>query len=351
MLQGSASLALLASVAAAQKVYQGFNSGAFFTDYKAKEQSDFEDEFNAAQALENSPGLFNSVRLYTMIQHDTTDEPSQAFPAAIATNTSMLLGIWCSGTDNIDNELSALAAAIDEHGSAFTDLVVGISVGSEDLYRISESGIENEAGIGNGPEEIIDFIQQLRDAIEDTPLAEVPVGHVDTWSVWSNESNADVVDAVDFVGVDLYPYFEKDKGNAFDNVTNVFNYIFDEAKAGAGDKPIWITETGYPVDGPNFGDAEASVENAMMYWQMFGCPTFGKTNVWWYNLRDSNPENDATFSITDELSATPRFNLTCPPDSGAPATINVKMGASSRVAPATQVLVGLFAVLSLFCTL
>src|SRR5438045_6472962 len=88
----------IAQATAQQKVYQGFNSGAFFTDNTPKKQSDFEAEFKAAQALSNSPGSFNSVRLYTNVQSGTTDSPILAFPAAIATNTSILLGVWCSGT-------------------------------------------------------------------------------------------------------------------------------------------------------------------------------------------------------------------------------------------------------------
>lgn len=51
----------------------------------------------------------------------------------------------------------------------------------------------------------------------------------------------------------------------------------------------------------------------------------GKTNTWWYNLRDSNPDNDAKFAITADLSATQTaFNLTCPAGSGAPASVNTE---------------------------
>src|SRR6201995_72193 len=142
-------------LAAAQQVqqqqgYLGFNSGNTLDTGKAKQQSDFEQEFKIAQTLHETPGLFNSVRLYTNIQFGTTDTPISAFDAAVNTNTTILLGIWCSGTTNIDPELKALQSAITKHGQKFADLVVGISVGSEDLYRISESGIANNAGVGKG---------------------------------------------------------------------------------------------------------------------------------------------------------------------------------------------------------
>lgn len=52
----------------------------------------------------------------------------------------------------------------------------------------------------------------------------------------------------------------------------------------------------------------------------------GRTNTWWYNLRDSNPDNEAKFALvkadaleTKELA----FNLSCPVESGAPAPVNL----------------------------
>ncbi|KAH8892429.1 glucan 1,3-beta-glucosidase [Thozetella sp. PMI_491] len=353
------SIALFAASALAQNKtglptgILGFNSGAMFDNSKAKEQSDFEAEFKTAQKLHGSPGLFTSVRLYSNVQWNTKSDPISAFPAAIATNTTMLLGIWCSGTTTISDELKALQSAISKYGQQFTDLVVGISVGSEDLYRTSESGIANKAGVGQGPETIVSFISDVRKAIAGTSLANKPVGHVDSWSAWANGSNKAVVEEVDFLGVDLYPYYEKDKGNTFANSTNVYDYIYGLAEDAAAGKPLWITETGWPASGPTFGAAEASTSNAATYWQNIGCgKLFGRSNVWWYNLRDSNPDNQEKFAITDNLSLTPKFNLSCAAGSGAPAAINLDSGAGTTapgmvkifacIAAGIFVLVGLF---------
>jgi glucan endo-1,3-beta-D-glucosidase len=181
----------------------GFNSGNTFDNGNAKEQSDFEAEFKTAQGLLNSPGAFNSVRLYTNIQFGTTDTPISAFPAALSTNTKILLGIWCSGTNTIAPELKALKSALDQYGQQFADLVVGISVGSEDLYRVSESGIANNAGVGKSAKDIVTFIRTVRTEFAGTLLADKPIGHVDAWSAWSNTSNSDVVQEVDWIGTDL----------------------------------------------------------------------------------------------------------------------------------------------------
>lgn len=60
-------LALAATVSSATAAFQGFNYGSTFTTGAAKVQSDFENEFNAAQGLAGTNGAFNSGRLYTMV--------------------------------------------------------------------------------------------------------------------------------------------------------------------------------------------------------------------------------------------------------------------------------------------
>ncbi|KAK8197785.1 GPI-anchored cell wall beta-1,3-endoglucanase EglC [Phyllosticta capitalensis] len=308
----------------------GFNSGATKDNSAAKAQSDFKREFTTAQNLRGSPGLFNSVRLYTMVQSGTDTDPISAFPAAIATNTSMLLGIWCSGVTSIDKELTAMRNAIEQYGQKFADLVVAISVGSEDLYRVSESGIEKNAGVGQDADTIVNFIRDVRKAIKGTILGNKPVGHVDSWSAIANKSNSAVIEEVDWIGTDVYSYYERDKGNDFSNSTNVFDYIYESARNASQGKPVWVTETGYPSSGPTFGQAVASVDNAGKYWQEIGCDKlFGRVNTWWYTLRDSNPANKEKFAITDNLKTTAKFNLTCAPGSGAPAAINQQSKAPS----------------------
>jgi glucan endo-1,3-beta-D-glucosidase len=169
----------LAATAAAEN-YLGFNSGSTFTDRSAKFKKDFVEEFKAAKSLENAPGDFTAVRLYTNIQAYAQDDPIEAFEAAIETKTKLLLGVWASGTDNIDKELTALKKAVTKHGKDLTDLVIGISIGSEDLYRTSVTGVINKSGVGNTPEAILGFINDFKTEFKGTGLASTPVGYVPT---------------------------------------------------------------------------------------------------------------------------------------------------------------------------
>ncbi|GAP87049.1 putative glucan -beta-glucosidase [Rosellinia necatrix] len=312
----------LASVASAADNYLGFNSGATKTDNSAKFKADWLAEFNTAQGLEGAPGKFDAVRLYTNIQAYSKNDPIEAFDAAVETKTKILLGLWTSGTDSIDNEMTALKNGLKKHGKDLADLIIGVSIGSEDLYRISVTGLKNDPdGIGAGPDVITGFIKDFKDNFSDSAIASVPIGHVDTWDAWTNGTNKAVIDAVDWIGVDEYPYYEEGKGNNIKNAGTLFDNAYDATIAAAGGKPVWVTETGYPYTGIKWGEAVASVDNAEYYWQEVGCRRlFNKTPTFWYNLRDSNGANKQSFAITDNLSTTPRFNLTCPDHFDTPSS-------------------------------
>lgn len=174
----SLSLLALAGAVAAQQT-RGFNYGALYADQTARLQPDWEADFRAAQDLPGDND-FTSARLFTMVQgYSQTAEVIQALPAALATNTSLLLGIWCSGGEAaFQQELEALRTAIDTYGEELRSSIIGLSVGSEDLYRISPTGIENESGPGAEPQLLVDYIGRAREVLQGGPWADVPIGHV-----------------------------------------------------------------------------------------------------------------------------------------------------------------------------
>lgn len=251
-----------------------------------------------------------------MIQGGTTDDASSAFQAAIDTKTSLLLGVWCSsGQETVTNEINALKAAIQQLGDKFTSLVVGISVGSEDLYRVTPTGIQNEAGPGSSPDELVNYIKQVKGAIAGTSLSGASIGHVDTWTAWQNSSNSAVIDEVDWLGMDTYPYFQTTVANSISNGNQTFWDAYDVTQSSGNGKEVWITETGWPVSGKTSGQAVANVENAETYWQEVGCALFGQYNTWWFTLDDSIPNTpDPSFGIIgSDLNSQPLYDLKCKP--------------------------------------
>ncbi|PYH46377.1 GPI-anchored beta-1,3-endoglucanase EglC [Aspergillus saccharolyticus JOP 1030-1] len=325
--------ALALAAASAEAVSQGFNYGSTKPDDSSMFQADFEEQFTNAKNLVGTDGGFTSARLYTMIQAYSTSDVISAIPAAIATDTELLLGLWASGGD-MANEITALKAAISQYGDDFAKLVVGISVGSEDLYRNSVEGVEASAGVGVNPDELVEYIKEVREVIAGTVLASVPVGHVDTWDSWTNSSNSAVIEAVDWLGFDGYPFWQSTFENGISNAKTLFDESVEKTKAVAGSKEVWITETGWPVSGDNEGDAVASVANAKIYWDEVGCPLFGATNTWWYIQQDASSSvtpNPSFGIVGSTLSTTALFDLSCKNSTNATSTAT----ASSSYASAT----------------
>lgn len=326
--------ALVAGASAAN--YLGFNSGSTHGSGAAKVQSDFEAEFKTAQNLAGAPGDFNAVRLYTNIQGASTSDPIEAFPAAVATKTSLLLGIWTSGTDSIDNEINALKAGLEKHGDDLANLIIGVSIGSEDLYRAGATGVENDAGIGAGPDAIVNFIKEFKNEFS---KYDFKIGHVDTWDAWNNGSNSAVIDAVDWLGVDEYPYYQTGDDNTIDNAASLFKEAYDNVVKVAGGKDVWVTETGWPYEGPDWDKAVPSVANAKQFWDEVGCDQlFGKVPTFWYNLVDDSQTNEMSFAITKDLNTDALFNLTCPTTSKSKTSssaISTATGTSSANGTAT----------------
>ncbi|KAG6018965.1 hypothetical protein E4U41_003488 [Claviceps citrina] len=329
-------LTLATAVSGASAVFNGFNYGNKFTDGRIKVEADFEAEFKTAQALEGTDGRFNSARLYTMIQAGTDNQPIAAVPAAIKTKTSLLFGLWASaGQEAFNKELAALKNTIDQYCSQLDGLVAGISIGSEDLYRISPTGQKNSPDPGAGPDVLLKYIKSVRDTIKGSCLQNAPIGHVDTWNAYSNDTNLPVIEALDWVGIDTYPYFENEKDNDISNGAELFDAAVDKVKKVAGGKPIFITETGWPVSGPTENKAVPGTKEAQKYWQTVGCPMFANTNVWWYTLQDGAPTmpSPAFGVVGSTLSTKPLYDLSCKGHETRPshAASHAASGASADV--------------------
>ncbi|TRX97773.1 hypothetical protein FHL15_001528 [Xylaria flabelliformis] len=289
-------LAVLAAPSTAS-AYRGFNYGSLKDDGSCQEYDGFKQLFERAK---NLPGAsdFTAARLYTSVQCGTSVVPIEAFRAAIDTDTKILVGLWASaGRDEFKNELNALINAVTTLGSAFTDRVIGISVGSEDLYRSSPAGIANKAGPGatavpqtNGKSTVLLVL----------------------WTAWILPESKVVIDAVDFLSQNSFPYFEDARPNAIEQASDNFWSGLSATVEVAQGKDIWITETGWPAIGPTLRDAVPSVENARTYWNTVGCALFEKRNTFWYTLVDAAmTEGDHSFGITPADDTTPKFDLAC----------------------------------------
>ncbi|KAI1113593.1 GPI-anchored cell wall beta-1,3-endoglucanase EglC [Nemania sp. NC0429] len=308
----AAALGLLVTTCAAEAL-KGFNYGAKTHGDACQTYIGFKQLFERAKTLHGTSG-FTTARLYTSIQCGTEAAPIEAYQAAVDTDTKILVGLWASaGRQVFENELKALLEAAKTLGNAFTDRIVGISVGSEDLYRSSPDGIANNAGAGATAGEIHGYIGWLRDVAKGTLLEGKRITHVDTWTAWVLPESHGVIGAVDFLSHNSFPYFESTRPNGIDKAVENFFSAVSATESVAQGKEVWITETGWPGTGPVLRDAVPSLYNAQAYWKTVGCSLFGKRNAFWYTLTDGiTSASELSFGITPVFIGTPKFNLTCP---------------------------------------
>lgn len=306
----AASILALASTVVAQS--KGFNYGSTNADGSCRTYNDFVRFFNEAKSLQGTSG-FTTARLYTSIQCGTAADPIEAFRAAVDTDTQVLVGLWASaGRGVYENELNALLRGARDLGSAFTDKIIGMSVGSEDLYRSSPQGVANNAGVGATGAEIEGYIGWMRDWIRGTALESKPIGHVDTWTAWVLPENRGVANSVNWLGHNSFPYWEANRPNSIDQARENFFTAVGQTESVSSGKPVWVTETGWPRFGPTSGAAVASLDNARRYWKDVGCSLFSTRNTFWYTLKDANvAQTDLSFAITPLENNTPFFDLSC----------------------------------------
>lgn len=339
-------------------MHQGFNYGNSNSTGGCRTHDDYTRLFNLARSLP-APGqdvAFTSARLYTSIECGTegsaAPRPISAFQAAVDTNTTLLVGLWASsGQDGFTRELNTLVAALADpgYGAQLAALVVGVAVGSEDMFRADAIArgtcgpdvAHCQAGATAG--EIAAYVQQARAALQGTALAGVAIGHVDTPAAWLLDGAAALVQQLDWVGHNSYPYWEASgQDNGIDTAGGRFDGALGITIGAAGSRPVWVTETGWPsskcflfcllqmrlatcgrlkmivvgvltgdLGGPKSGNAEASPANAMKYWDEVGRQRlFGQRCTWWYILEDSNPDQSAlSFAIWDTNTGQTRFAL------------------------------------------
>ncbi|KAF9691748.1 hypothetical protein EKO04_010221 [Ascochyta lentis] len=289
---------------AAARIYTGFNYGAFWShESNVKRYADFHHGFELAKNLTNTPVPFDSARLYTCITAGTQSDPTEAFQAAIDTGTNLLLGMWispgASGQPNdlqIDNELAALEKGFQLHGQKLADLVIGLSIGNEDVYRF------NNAAAGVGSDNLLLSIKRVRESIAASPYAKFmrdkPIGHTDT-AMYA------VVPGSDFTGMTAYPYWE---GKSIDSAAQSFLSVLGDTQRRAGNTPVWISEMGWPINGTQKGEAVASVDNYQRYWDEVGCQVFAGLGVIGYeDLPAADPRSELWWkgSQTTTLSTFP----------------------------------------------
>jgi exo-beta-1,3-glucanase (GH17 family) len=201
-----------------------------------------------------------------------------------------------------------LLKAIQAHGF---DWIAGVVVGWDDLNLgpIFSSG----RAISLLAKQINDVRSILSAVLGYSPA--VQMGHIDTWDKWTKVVNREVIEACDFLGTDVDPYWQDNMlpGNAIGDsysflwgrVENV-RHTVNNVKPGTS---VWITAHLWPKSGPTYRRAVPSIANAQRYWKEVACPSFNSTHAFWDSFYNTDFEFPA-YGVFDYYR-NPSYNLSC----------------------------------------
>ena len=208
-----------------------------------KEDTQTGDSFPSEADIDSDLALLgnkvHAVRTYSMLKgQDKIPELASKY------NLNVTLGAWIDG--NLEKnriEVDTLIRVAQQNNPR----VIRLMVGNEVILR---DEIPKSA--------LIDYIREVK------KVANRPVSTSETWDVWLK--NPDLVDEVDFIAMHILPYWE---GIAAEDAVDYAFERYHEVARAYPNKPIIITEVGWPSDGQPFKHSEASVSNQARFLREF----------------------------------------------------------------------------------
>lgn len=172
------------------------------------------------------------------------DDMKEAGMFAHSMGLKAAIGVWLG--PNLTENQKQIDCLIGAAREGHVDLA---AVGSEVLLRgdLSE-------------EQLISYINQVKDRLAEDPPLHIPVTTADVYGILLSHPN--VISAVDLVFVNYYPYWE---GRNIDYAVAYLHRWHQQLMAAAHGKEVIVSETGWPGCGQQIGDAVPSPENASFY--------------------------------------------------------------------------------------
>ncbi|UIZ27337.1 hypothetical protein KXD40_005852 [Peronospora effusa] len=234
-------------------------------------------------------GITDVVRIYSLID---CNQAQHVLPAAKIAGLKVHLGIWTTAShDYLLQEKSKLANLIDS--GLYDDNVIGLTVGSETIYREEISGIT-----------AISYMNEIRDYIRSRGKNTL-VTIADVVDVY--EDNPLLVDAVDYISVNQFSFWEKVNVNEGAAVTLDRLKKLRVIAANKG-KEIIISETGWSSGGSDPDASAASPENqAKFFLDFYQMARSHNFFFYWYvafdskwRVKNGGKEVEADFGIFQE---------------------------------------------------
>ncbi|RLN86396.1 hypothetical protein BBJ28_00001896 [Nothophytophthora sp. Chile5] len=209
------------------------------------------------------------VRIYSLVD---CNQGEMVLPAAKAAGLKVHLGIWTTNDHNyLIQEKNKLAALVD--AGLVDDNVIGLHVGSETVYRKEITA-----------DTAISYMNEIRSYLRDRNV-NTPVTIADVIDVYY--ANQQLIDAVDYVSVNQFSFWERADVNegmavTLDRLKNL------RVTAAQKNKRVVISEIGWSSSGEDPAASVASPANqAKFFSDFFQSARAHDFEYYWYMAFDS----------------------------------------------------------------
>jgi exo-beta-1,3-glucanase (GH17 family)/cellulose synthase/poly-beta-1,6-N-acetylglucosamine synthase-like glycosyltransferase len=250
----------------------------------------------------------NAIRTYT-VQGVLSKIPAMARKHKL----NVTLGAWISADlERNEDEIATVIQLTCENWHN----VVRVVVGNESLLREEVTS-----------QQLCDYIDRVRAGIRDAG-SQVPVSTAEPWHVWIN--HPELAEHVDFIATHMLPYWEGiQMERAVDYIVDHVNLLKDTFP----NKPVVITEVGWPSNGRTRKAAVASTANQATFLRRFIARAKQEKYIYYVMEAFDQPWKSVTEGAVGaywgvfDVKRQPKFPLTSPiveiPEWRTLATISV----------------------------
>ncbi|KAK6353868.1 hypothetical protein TWF730_008290 [Orbilia blumenaviensis] len=277
--------------------FAGFNVGAYTNTGACKSLQDWRNELRLVKSYRTSHFSFTVVKLFTTSQCSALKNALQA--AKEVGGIKVWAGIWATPRSTFDSDKNELGRQIlGSNGN----LILGVSVGSEELFR---------GGLSAG--QLSGYIWDVKGMVQNAyGKTTVPVGTSEGISPLLNSANQQVLDACDAVLLTDYPYYG---GSKVETALKAFQRDWWALGAKMGGRTLIVGETGWPSKGKTIGQAVPTVPNAGKYFKAIACwMRTTRKPFFWFSAVDEQWKSgglaETRFGVSWYKGAK-KYNLSC----------------------------------------
>ncbi|KAF3910204.1 hypothetical protein ABW21_db0201929 [Orbilia brochopaga] len=278
--------------------FSGLNMGTYSSTGGCMSLNDWVNALRKVKTFNNPHFNFNIVKVYTTSQCSCLANALSA--ARQVGGIKIWAGIWTTPVATYNSDKNEVANQIR---GANGNLIAGVSVGSEELFR----GTLSAATLAG-------YIWDVKGMVQNSyGKTNIPVGTSDGISPLLNGANQAVLDASDVMMVTDYPFYG---GTNIKAALSAFKHDWWALGAKMGGKPLIVGETGWPSAGNTIGQAVATISKAGQYWRYIACWMRSTHHpFFWFEGIDEAWKTGAVaetrFGVSWQNTAKPKFTMTC----------------------------------------